>query len=89
MRNEKRNKFAPKIDAELDLHGMSEAAAIISVTTFLQRAEDSGYQKVRIITGKGRGILQNSVRQWLRDERRFFETAKINEGGAGALVVTL
>lgn len=89
MKKEKINKFAPKIDAELDLHGMSEAEALSAVKIFLQRAENSQYTKVRIITGKGRGILQNSVRQWLREERRFFETAKINEGGSGALVVTL
>lgn len=89
MKKEKFNKFAQKIDAILDLHGMFETEAINAVRLFLSQAEAAKYHKVRIITGKGTGILQKAVREFLREEKRFFETAKINEGGTGALVVTL
>lgn len=89
MKNKKRNKFAPQIDASIDLHGLTEAAAISAVTLFLQKAESDESQRVRIITGKGSGVLQKSVSEWLRYKRYFFEHAKITEGGTGALVVTL
>ena len=89
MRNQKHNKFAPKIEAILDLHGLYEQEAITAVSSFLLASEKSEHNKVRIITGKGSGILQKSVRQYLQEQGYFFETAKINEGGSGALVITL
>ena len=89
MKKEKYNKFEPQIDAVLDLHGLSQAAAESAVMVFVQSSERMGHNRIRIITGKGSGVLQESIRSWLRNQRIFFETAKINEGGAGALVITL
>lgn len=89
MRKEKVNKFAPQIDAEIDLHGFFEREAIESVEDFLLNAEQKNMKRVRIITGKGSGVLQRSVRSWLGEQKYIFETAKITEGGAGALIVRL
>ncbi len=89
MRKEKVNKFAPKIEAEIDLHGFHEHEAIEAISEFLMNAEQKHMKRVRIITGKGSGILQKSVRTWLINNEYFFETAKITEGGSGALIVKL
>ncbi len=89
MGKEKGNKFAPKIDAVIDLHGLYESEAIEEITNFLQEAEQNNAQRVRIITGKGSGVLQTAVRNWLSQEGYAFETAKITEGGSGALIVKL
>ncbi len=89
MRKAKVNKFAPQIDAELDLHGLYESEAIDEVSEFLLNAEQKKFQRVRVVTGKGKGVLQNGVRTWLLKENYVFETAKITEGGSGALIVKL
>ena len=89
MRKEKVNKFAQKIDQEIDLHGLYESEAIEAITTFLMDAERKNSKRVRIITGKGSGVLQKAVRSWLLENNYVFETAKITEGGSGALVVKL
>jgi DNA mismatch repair protein MutS2 len=89
MRKEKVNKFAPKIEKEIDLHGFYEREAIETVEEFLISAENKNYKRVRIITGKGTGVLQQAVRKWLMNNEYFFETAKITEGGSGALIVKL
>lgn len=89
MRKEKVNKFALQIDAEMDLHGFFEREAIEAVSEFLKRAEAKSFSRVRIITGKGKGVLQSGVRTWLQEQKYIFETAKINEGGSGALIVNL
>ena len=89
MRKEKVNKFAPQIDAELDLHGFFEREALEAVDEFLMNAESENFSRVRIITGKGKGVLQSGVRTWLLANQHMFETAKITEGGAGALIVKL
>ncbi len=89
MKKEKVNKFALKIDANIDLHGLYESEAIQEVSEFLLNAEQKSFSRVCIITGKGKGILQNGVRTWLLKEKYAFETAKITEGGSGALIVRL
>lgn len=89
MRKEKVNKFAPQIDAEIDLHGLYEVEAIDEISEFLFNAEQKSFSRVRIVTGKGKGVLQAGVRTWLLKENYVFETAKITEGGSGALIVKL
>lgn len=89
MRKEKVNKFAPQIDAEIDLHGFFEREAIEAVDDFLMNSERKNFSRIRIITGKGKGVLQSGVRTWLLANQYIFETAKITEGGAGALIVRL
>ncbi len=89
MRKEKVNKFAPQIDAEIDLHGFLEREAIEAVSEFLKRAEAKNFSRVRIVTGKGTGVLQKGVRKLLQEQKYIFETAKITEGGSGALIVKL
>lgn len=91
-----------EVDARLDLHGMTQAAAHGRLIAFLRAAQGSGHALVLVITGKGdgtgfageggRGVLRRLVPQWLgTPEMRSivvgFETAGRGHGGEGALYV--
>lgn len=67
-----------EVDARLDLHGLTQAAAHGRLASFLRSAQGSGYSLVLVITGKGkegrdavlsgeggRGVLRRLVPQWL------------------------
>ena len=82
---------------ELDLHGLTQAAARDHLADFIVASRNAGHRCVRIIHGKGyrsggRGaILKTAVDLWLR--RRLdvlaFASAKAIDGGTGALYVLL
>lgn len=92
-----------EVDARLDLHGLTQAAAHGRLISFLRGAQGSGHSLVLVITGKGdasagfhaeggRGVLRRLVPQWLAaPELRAvvvgFETAGRGHGGEGALYV--
>ncbi len=96
------NRGAVSIDARIDLHGMTQAAAHSRLIDFLHGAQASGARLVLVITGKGqngndeggRGILRRLVPIWLasHDLRPVvvgFDEAGRAHGGAGALLVRL
>lgn len=84
-------------DDELDLHGLSQAAARDHLADFVSRSRDAGYRCVRIIHGKGyrsgtRGpVLKTAVNLWLRrhTDVMAFTFARAIDGGTGALYVLL
>ena len=73
----------------LDLHGLTLVDARQSLLLFLEDAK--GARCVKIIHGKGQGILKSGVRNWLTQipEVLAFCEAKPEEGGSGALLVLL
>jgi DNA-nicking Smr family endonuclease len=86
------------VDARLDLHGSTQAAAKPRLVNFLKNAQARGHTLVLVITGKGtgddpeRGVLRRQVPHWLAlpELRSFvvgFEQAGRGHGGAGALYV--
>lgn len=97
MKNNHRkyNKFEQRIDAELDLHGYTQAEAKELLYEFLDEAQDYGYRRVRIVTGKGLhspdgiGVIKELTETILTQAGHRFVEAKLNEGGSGALIVTL
>ena len=88
-----------KIDATLDLHGMTQAEAGACLADFLADAQDRGRRCVLVITGKGGigeegGVLRRMVPRWLnappnRARVLSFADAQPKHGGAGALYVLL
>ncbi len=68
------------VDGVIDLHGMRQEEAHFALISFLHRAQNSGYNVVLVITGKGgfsggapsgslfeeRGVLRRMVPHWLR-----------------------
>lgn len=82
------------IDGRLDLHGMSREAAQTALMDFILAAEAAGKRCVVVVTGKGRGILKESVPHWLnlpplRQRIIAFDTTRPEHGGDGALYVLL
>ena len=94
------NRGAMAIDARIDLHGMTQAAAHNQLVGFLRGAQASGARMVLVITGKGlagdgeRGVLKRSVPAWLATPELRplvigFEEAGRAHGGSGALLLRL
>jgi DNA-nicking Smr family endonuclease len=84
-----------RVEAEIDLHGMTVLEASAQMTDFLRAARANGMHCVRIIHGKGlrsgtRGpVLKNTVNALLRrsDPVLAFASARPVAGGTGATLV--
>jgi DNA-nicking Smr family endonuclease len=85
------------IEGRLDLHGMTQAAAVERLAEFIARSEAAGKRCVLVITGKGLasgGVLRDQVPRWLnlppnRARVLAFDYARPQDGGSGALYVLL
>jgi DNA-nicking Smr family endonuclease len=75
----------------IDLHGMTREQAATIVAAFLNQCLARGLRCVRIVHGKGLGILKAKLRKWLpqREEVLAYCQAPANDGGSGALLVLL
>jgi DNA-nicking Smr family endonuclease len=75
----------------VDLHGLTREQASVVVVDFLEHCLARGARCVRIVHGKGLGILKAKLGKWLprRDEVLAFCQAPAREGGSGALLVLL
>jgi DNA-nicking Smr family endonuclease len=95
LRKLRRGHFS--VQGELDLHGMTVAAARQALAGFLRASRTRGVRCVRVIHGKGRGsrhrqpVLKHKVNRWLqqRDEVLAFCSARPVDGGTGAVYVLL
>ena len=75
----------------IDLHGLTRDQATAIVVEFLNHCLARGLRCVRIVHGKGLGILKAKLRKWLplREEVLAYCQAPANDGGSGALLVLL
>lgn len=95
MRKLRRGQFS--IQAELDLHGMSAAAARQALTVFLAQSRQKQLRCVRIVHGKGRGsrdgrpVLKQKLQVWLRqcNDIMAYCSTRPEHGGTGAVYVLL
>lgn len=86
-----------RVEAEIDLHGMTAVEAAAQLADFLHAARVNELRCVRIIHGKGlrsgnRGpVLKNTVNALLRrsDAVLAFASARPVEGGTGATLVLI
>ncbi|MCM1322572.1 MAG: Smr/MutS family protein [Acetobacter sp.] len=96
----KREEF--KVEATLDLHGVTEKAAYGAVCDFIKSAFNTSRRCVMIVTGKGwddtpfsgKGVLRKSVPEWLSHSEISplilgFKNPSEAMGGAGALYILL
>lgn len=89
------------IEARIDLHGLTAAAAHTRVIRFILKAREDGLRLVLVITGKGaraggegRGVIRREFVEWieaepLRSAIARAATARPKDGGAGAFYVFL
>jgi DNA mismatch repair protein MutS2 len=76
---------------DLDVRGMRGDEALTAVRYFIDDAILMGVPRVRILHGKGNGILQQLIRQYLSAEPSVssFRDEDVRFGGAGITVVDL
>ncbi len=81
----------PAPSMELDLRGMNIEDSLPRVEDYLDRAARTGMPFVRIIHGKGTGVLRRAIRDAIKNNRvvKSFETGLEGEGGDGVTVVKL
>jgi DNA-nicking Smr family endonuclease len=82
------------IDLRLDLHGMTAARAHNQLIQFIVSAAHQGRRCVLVITGKGSGVLNAHVPNWLKQQPLSFHVlalaeARPKDGGSGAFYVLL
>jgi len=75
--------------SELDLRGMDSLEAVAVLDRFLDEASLSNLQSVRIIHGKGTGVLRKTVQEHLRRCRQIksFRLGVYGEGEDGVTIV--
>src|SRR5262249_48869444 len=79
------------VPRELHLLGLTSDEARAAVEKFLDDAALAGHRELRLIHGKGTGVLRRTVEGCLRGHPLVasFRLAEPSAGGAGATVVTL
>ena len=85
--NEKRKTFNPTID----LRGQRGDEAMANLQRFLDDAQLLSEKELRILHGKGYGILKQMIREYLQGNRdvQSFRSERLELGGDGITVVTL
>lgn len=83
--------FYPSPGTELHLLGMRAEDALLALDRYLDTAHAAGLPFVRIVHGKGTGILRQVVREALGNAQLVerWELALDNEGGEGVTVAFL
>jgi DNA-nicking Smr family endonuclease len=95
LRHLRRGRYP--VEDELDLHGLSQAAARDNLADFIASSSHAGLRCVRVVHGKGyrsglRGpVLKIAVNTWLRrhPDVLAFASARAIDGGTGAVYVLL
>ena len=73
---------------EVDLRGMDSIEAISVMERYLDEAMRSGLKQVRIVHGKGTGVLRTAVQQALR-KNKFVKKFRLGVYGEGEDGVTI
>ncbi len=79
------------IEEEFDLHHFRPEERLEMLDGYLEAATERGFEEVRIIHGRGRGVARAEVRSFLEDDPRVVSLveAEPGRGGWGATVARL
>ena len=85
------SKSQRNAQTELDLRGQDSSQAIMELDAFLDNAVLSGVPSVRIIHGKGTGVLRAAVAQRLKQSKavKSFRLGRYGEGESGVTIAEL
>lgn len=79
---DERNVVELPIDGVLDLHAFAPGEAASVVRDYLEACDEKGIRDVRIIHGKGRGVLRRTVHAVLQDHPRVADY-RLDSGASG------
>lgn len=79
------------VKSEIDVRGFEADDALRAVERFLEDASTGGLEIARIIHGKGKGILRERMKHWLKANSlvKEYRLGELGEGGTGVTIVTL
>jgi DNA-nicking Smr family endonuclease len=79
------------IDDQLDLHPFQPKDIPSVVEEYLDQCKEAGFQEVRLIHGKGKGVQRNIIRALLEKHGNVesFHDAPLEAGSWGATIVIL
>jgi DNA-nicking Smr family endonuclease len=80
---------AVPIEDAIDLHAFSPRDVIGVVNDYLDAAQAAGFELVRLIHGRGKGVQRASIQRLLRDHALVAEYWDAAESHLGATVVRL
>lgn len=85
------SETARDMSPQIDVRGMRGDEALIEVEKYLDKALMMGFNQIRILHGKGDGILRKIIRESLKKykEVNSIESEHVDFGGDGISVVTL
>ncbi|MFV0366472.1 MAG: endonuclease MutS2 [Mangrovibacterium sp.] len=85
--HQKRLKFKP----DIDIRGQRVEEAITNIQSFIDEALMLGVGEVRILHGKGSGILKETIRNYMKADHAIesYRDEHVDFGGAGITVVSL
>lgn len=85
------NKKVAQFNPNLDMRGMRADEALQALEPYIDEAVLLGIKQVKLLHGKGNGILRHVIRQYLakRKEVKTFCDEAIELGGTGITVVSL
>jgi DNA-nicking Smr family endonuclease len=86
-----KNNKKPKTLPTLDLHGFKKDEVFDALDAFIVRAQNQSKPRVRVMTGKGKGIVAAEAKRYLKSGGYPFVSEKMENGknNDGVLVVIL
>ncbi len=80
-----------EVSGELDIRGMASDEAILELDRYIDNAVVSGLETIRIIHGKGTGVLRKSVQSHLRSHKAVasYRLGTFGEGENGVTIAEL
>lgn len=86
-----KNRMSKNIKTEIDLRGKNIEEARQDLDFYLDDAYLAGLKEVRIIHGKGTGVLRKGVEDYLRTHKMVleFRQGDFNEGGTGVTIASI
>ncbi len=80
-----------QVSGEIDIRGMASDEALLELDKYIDNAVVSGLETIRIIHGKGTGVLRKSVQTHLRSHKavKAFRLGTFGEGENGVTIAEL
>ena len=80
-----------KFESKIDIRGLSREEALKTLEAFMDKAIMTNATNIRIVHGKGNGVLRNAVKQKLREYKAVssMRHPEQNEGGDGVTIIDI